>query len=518
MDNEQKNEKLNLTRRDLLKGTGGAVALGGIVATGLSLGMKRAGAAQSPDKWDRETDVIIVGFGGTGAAAAIEAHDAGAKVLILEKAPMAGGNTAISGGIIYAAGTAVQKAAGVKDSPDNMYNYWMAVNKDLLDPELLRLLSEKSAGAIEWLKDQGVEITPETLYHSGLEEQYESIAEPAKRGHCAKGKGRGIMSALERSVKERKIDVLYRTSAERLIADPSGNVIGVTVKGRGGQIHIKAKRGVVLSSGGFTRNKEMVNSYFPLQLSAVPVTAPGLTGDGIMMAEKIGSPIVDTGTLELPPSLPALEIVPGEKANMLSSGYFLYKYPAIFINDKGRRFCNETDYYQIVSPQILTQKSAFIIFDQNVRNKAGGNIGYGFSDDLSREIKEGWLKQASSIGELAKALTLESSTVEKTVSEFNKKAREGKDPDFGRKKAMEPIETPPFYGGNLTVTVVESFGGLRIDSKAQVLDVYNEPIPGLYAGGATAASMRAYAGSGAFLVMGFVFGRIAGKNAAKNKA
>lgn len=514
----KKDTKQHLTRRDFLKTTGGAAAFGGAAVAGLPFGVKRVGAAEIPTKWDKEADVVVIGFGGTGAAAAIEAHDAGAKVLILEKAPMPGGNTVISGGIVYAADSAIQKAAGIKDTPEGMYKYWMATNQELLDPDLLRLLSEKSADSIDWLMRQGVEITPETLYYSGLEEQYSAVTEPVKRGHCAKGRGRGLMMALVGAINKRKIEVLFRTPAERLILDSSGGVVGVKAKGTGGVIHIKANRGVVLGSGGFARNKEIVKSYFPLLVTAVPVVAPGLTGDGIMMAGKIGSPIVDTGTVELPPSLPALEIDPGKKAIMFSSAYFLYKYPAVFVNEKGKRFFNETAYYQVVSPQILKQEAAFVIFDERVRKEGGGGIGFGFSADLSTEIKNGWLKQAPTIGELAKAMGLDPTAVELTVLGFNRNIKEGKDPDFGRTKAMGTIAEPPFCGGKLTVAVVETFGGVRINTKAEVLDVYNEPIPRLYAGGAVAATMRAYAGSGAFLTTCFVLGRIAGKNAASGKA
>ena len=510
--------KRNVTRRDFLKAGGGAAALGGVAAAGLTFGPNRAGATELPDKWDMETDVVVIGFGGTGAAAAIEAHDAGAKVLIVEKAPMAGGNTAISGGIVYAAGTTVQKAAGISDAPEGMYKYWMAANHDLLDPELLRLLSEKSADAVHWLMQQGVEMSPKNLYYSGLEQQYKAVTEPVKRGHCATGKGKGLMKGLVSAVTDRKIEILYRTSAERLIVDASGSVIGVKAKAADKTIHVKANRGVVLGSGGFARNPEMVKSYFPLQVSAVPVVAPGLTGDGIRMASKIGSPIVDTGTVELPPSLAALEVVPGKKALMFSSAYFLYKYPAIFVNEKGKRFCDESAYYQITSPKILKEKSAYVIFDDRVRKEGGGGIGFGLSADLSTEIKNGWLKEAPTVGELAKAMELDPASVEEEVLRFNTHMKEGKDPDFGRSKAMGTIEAAPFYGGKLTVAVVETFGGVRVNTEAQVLDVYNEPVPKLYAGGAVAATMRAYAGSGAFLATCFVLGRIAGKNAAAEKA
>lgn len=503
----------DMTKRRFLKGAGlaGAALLAGS-------GLKMVEAAPVPKKWDKEVDVVVIGFGGTGAAAAIEAHDAGARVLILEKMPIAGGSTALSGGIVYAAGTAVQRAAGITDSPDGMYKFWMADHKDLLDPELLRLVSERSSDAVDWLAKLGARFPTDLLYFSGVEQEYGGVTPPVKRGHCVNGKGKGLMDVLSKAITGRKIEVLYDTAAERLIADTNGDIIGVRASRRKKGLTIRAKRGVVLASGGFARNKEMVKSYFPAQMTAVPVVAPGLRGDGILMAAKIGSPIVDTGSVELPPSLPAFEVTRGEKAIMLSSAYFLYKFPSIFVNQAGKRFCNETAYYQMVSPLILQQKSSFVVFDDRVKREAGAGMGYGLSKDLAEEIKSGILKQTATVAELAAAIGVPAAGFEETVSSFNGNMKKGTDPDFGRSKGIGTIETPPFYAAKLTVAVVETFGGVRINTNAQVLDAFNEPVRRLYAGGATTAILRAYPGSGAFLVNCFVFGRIAGKNAAGEKA
>jgi len=511
----KKNDKLEnlgkITRRQFV----GAI---GLVGTAMFVGGKtNIAQAALPKKWEKQADVIVLGLGATGAAAAIEAHDNGAKVVILEKMPMAGGNTALSGGIIYAANTSVQKSAGISDSVDGMYKFWMTYNNDLLNQDMLKTVCYESAEIIEWLKKLGVEFPPNLLYFSGVEEEYDSVTPAVKRGHCAKDRGKGLMSVLMKAISARKIEILYETAGERLIVDANGEVVGVQARRKGKVVNVKAVKGVVIATGGFTRNNEMVTSYFPLQRTAVPVTAPGLTGDGILMAEKIGSPIVDTGTVELPPSLPALEITPGKKAIMFSSGYFLYKHPCIFVNETGKRFCNETAYYQVVSPLLLRQKSAFIIFDDKVKKTVGAAMGYGFSEDLKSEIAGGYLKQAPTVGELAKLLGIDAANLEKTVSDFNTNVGSGKDPEFGRKKALGALSTAPFYGGKLTVAVVESFGGLKINTKSQVLDAFNEPIPRLYAGGAVTACLRAYPASGAFLVNCFVFGRIAGKNVAGEK-
>ncbi len=506
--------KKGMSRRGFIKSA--AFGAGALTLTGLTAGA--VSAAPLPKKWEKEADVIVIGCGGSGVAAAIEAHDAGAKVLILEKTPLHGGSTNLSGGIVYAAGTSVQKKAGIEDSPVGMFKYWMAYHRNLLDPKVLTIICDRSDEMVEWLMRNGVEFPPELLYYSGVEEKYGAVTKPVKRGHCAKGRGKGLMDGLMKSVASRKIEILYNTPAERLLMDDKGEIAGVQAKGKKGAMNIKAKKAVILASGGFARNKEMVKSYFPDQLTAVPFTASGTTGDGILMAGKVGAPIVDTGTTELPPSLPALEIVPAEKAVMFSSAYFLYKYPYIWVNEEGKRFCDESAYYQITSPFISRQKSAYIVFDDKVKTQVGAGMGFGFSKDLEKEIAEGILKKAATLEELGKLLKVNPEVLKASVEQFSANAKTGSDPEFKRAKGLGAIETGPFYGGKLTVAVVESLGGLRINVDGQVLDAYDDPIPRLYAAGAVTATLRGYPGSGASITRGLVMGRVTGQQAAGEKA
>lgn len=506
-------QKQGISRRGFMRSA--VIGAGALTLTGF--GAKSASAAILPKKWDKEADVVIIGCGGSGAAAAIEAHDAGAKVLILEKTPIPGGCTSISGGIVYAAGTSVQKKAGIEDSPEGMYKYWMAYHRDLLDPAVLKVISDKTIDLIEWLQAQGVEFPPDLLYYSGVEEKYAAVTKPIKRGHCAKGRGKGLMDGLMKSVASRKIDILYNTPAERLYVNDKGEVVGIQAKAKKAVLNIKVKKAVILASGGFARNKAMVKSYFPDQLTAVPFTSIGTTGDGILMAEKIGAPIVDTGTTELPPSLPALEIVPAEKAVMFSSAYFLYKYPYIWVDDQGKRFCDESAYYQITAPLISRQKRAYIVFDDKVKTQVGAAMGFGFSKNLEREIADGILKKGATLEELGKALNVDPATLKASVERFNANAKAGSDPDFKRAKGLGAIEAGPFYGGKLTVAVVESLGGLRIDTEGRIMDAFDAPVPRLYGAGAVTATLRGYPGSGASITRGLVMGRITGRNAAKEK-
>lgn len=489
-------------------GTGATVLLG-------SMGNAFAATSRVPKKWDITTDVVIIGFGGAGAAAAIEAHDTGAKVLILEKTPIAGGSTTLSGGIVYAAGTSVQKKAGITDSADGMYKYWMAVNNNLVEPEIARYLADNSADTIDWLIKLGVEFKPEALYLSGLEVQFASVTPPVKRGHLATGRGGAIMAALVKAVKERKIDVRYQVSAERLFLNPKGEVIGVSAIRNGKKISIKARRGVMIASGGMTRSRELTKKYFPTHLEAVPVSGLGTSGDGIRMAQKIGATIV-TGAIDPPDALPGIEIKKGSLVKMLSYPHFFNKYPSVMVNEKARRFMDETEYYMTSNPRILKQKKAYIIFDK--RGWAGGEtIGYGFSKGLKEEVEAGAIKSAQTIPELAKLAGLDADELAKTLDKYNKAAAAGSDEEFGKQKALLPLDNPPYYICTAGVSLVLFLAGLSHNVKSQVLGPYGEPIPRLYSAGETNWVFAAYPGSGAMLINCFLYGRVAGRNLAAQK-
>ncbi|MDQ5988382.1 MAG: Urocanate reductase [Syntrophus sp. SKADARSKE-3] len=503
-----------LTRRTFMKGA--AVGAGATVLLG-SMGNAMAAATPVPRKWDVTTDVLIIGFGGSGACAAIEAHDAGAKVLMLEKMPMGGGSTSLSGGIVYAAGTSVQKNGGITDTAEGMYKYWMAVNDNLVDPDITRYLAEDSAATLDWLINLGVEFKPEKIYVSGLESQYASITPVAKRGHQATGKGGGIMIALQNAVKKRKIDVRYRWAAERLIVNPAGEVLGVLAKDPNGKkVTVKAKRGVVIASGGIGRNKDLIKKYYPAYLKAAPVAGLGSTGDGILMAQKIGAPML-TGATDPPDALPGIEIEKGKVVRMLSYATLFYKYPTIFVNEKAKRFIDETAYYQICNPVLIRQKEAYVIFDKRAFD-AGETIGYGLSKGLKNELETGAIKTAQTIPALAKQVGLNPDELAKTVEMHNKNAAAGLDAEFDKKKALAPLDRPPYYIAKAGVSLVLCLAGLAVNKNTQVLDAFGEVIPRLYSVGEANWTFPVYVASGCMLSHCFVYGRVAGRNVAKEKA
>lgn len=510
-----KNRGPAVTRRQFVTGTG----LAG-VALLAGMGMPvRSAAAVAPKKWDKEVDVIVVGFGAAGGAAAIEAHDAGAKVLILEKMPAAGGNTAVSGGIVYGANTSVQKAVGVSDTAEEMYKYYMAVGENMLDPARVKFASENYGKTIEWLIGLGVEIPHKMgrpgLYISGAEQRYANITPPKPRGHEAKGEGGALFGALRKAVGDRKIETLLRAEAKELIVANEKEVIGLIAQSRGKPMYIKANKGVVLTTGGFSYSKEMRRTYRPDLMEAVSYCAPGLTGDGIRMAQALGADLENMGNAYRVNVV--AKISPERGALVLP----LFEHPCIMVNKKGKRFVSEGEFYEYIVSELLKQEGrlAYVVFDDTVKSKGGKNLAYGFTKDLGPELEAGVVKKAGSVAELARAMGVDAATLEQTVKKVNEDAKAGKDSEFNRKKGLGAVETPPFYFLEARVGLSDTVGGLRTDLDARVIDVFGRVIPRLYAAGTVADGwmFKMYPGSGTYLGNAFCFGRIAGKKAAAEK-
>lgn len=474
--------------------------------------------------WSKEADVVIVGYGGAGAAAAIEAHDAGAKVLVLEKMPQGGGNTVISAGIIYAAGTSVQKSKGIEDSADGAFAYMKAAAEGLADEDRVKLMAYKSAETIEWFQKLGTKFNADALYPSGFETQpkYAEITPPKARAHqVIEGTGAGLWGPLAKAVSERHIEILYNTPVKELIADPaSGQVRGVrTEKGT-----FKARRAVILATGGFVRNEQMAKNYLTAYLGCYPGSAVGLTGDGIRMGQALGAELRNMGLLE--PLLGGVPYGPPSYDHFIVNAVpmitVVYLAPCIMVDKKGKRFMDEYLHYDFMGIKLaleLEGKIAFCIFDQATRNMGAFNIlAPPLSNDLSKEIEQGIVKTAPNIRELAKKIGVNPENLEDTVYTFNENAAKGKDPDFGRSKHLVPINKLPFYAMEYRPTYFLTAGGLKTNTDSQVVDVMGRVIPRLYAVGETTGGYfgRWYA-SGYCLCNAFVSGRISGKKAAAEK-
>lgn len=459
-------------------------------------------------------DVIVVGGGGAGMSAAIEAHDAGARVALIEADGKLGGSTALSGGVYYAAGTSVQRAAGIDDdTPDAMYEYYMTLNQHRVEASLARALCDHAAQDLEWLIGLGVVFDPSALYCSGVES--------VPRGHAASGMGAAIGAALDHEVSRRAIDVALATRVQRLLTDEAtGRVLGVRVNDT--DVHSPA---VVVATGGFGANPHLLHRHYPE--AAVHgdwtwyIGNPNCLGDGLLMGESVGADIVghNRGLLLTTPNFK-------KELEAYAPGWLVY------VNREGRRFVDETAAYAVMAGVIKEQTggSCFAIFDDVARRDArpyrefedafaAGMITLNWvTDELNAQIAAGKIIKADSLAELAERCGIRPRALESTVEVYNADATAGLDSRFFKKaEEMKPVAAPPFYAAQMRPAIVcLTSTGLRINARTQVLDQDDRVIRGLYAAGETTGGVLGdrYIGGGNSIANAIVFGRISGQEAA----
>jgi urocanate reductase len=505
--------KSEMSRRSFLKGT--ALGVAAIAGTGVLAGCapKAATTSNVPEKWDKETDVVVVGYGGAGAAAAIGAREAGSEVLILEKAIAGGGSTALCGGVYYAAGTSVQAANGIEDSADKMYDHYMNAGMGFNDPALSRIAADQSAANVEKLISLGATF-PTAPTVSGAE--YKVGSEPIARVHSVAygelGGGMAYYAVLRDGAEKAGAEVMLETEAKRLVTDASGQVIGVLATNAGTDMAIKARKGVVIATGGFTRDEKMLRAYNEQAFYCQPLGAPDLTGEGLRMAFALGA---DAKNIDEVLGVPGLTL-PGK----IAATYAFWTFGtanALMINTDGRRFVDEYAFYDWKNTELLKQPNryCFSFFDAATRDAAPGMLVSGFSEDLEQEVADGLVLKADTLADLAAQMGVPAERFEATVAKFNEDAAAGVDSEYGRALFLAPLETAPFYAFKTFPTMFDTMGGLKINENAQVVDVWGDVIPRLYAAPMTAGGVMGehYPGSGSSLNAGLTFGLIAGKHA-----
>jgi len=455
-------------------------------------------------------DVIVVGGGGAGMSAAIEAATAGKSVLIADAGDRLGGSTRMSGGVFYAGGSSVQRAAGVTDDTEETFRYYMVLNQYRVEPSLVRKLCEECPGTLDWLIGLGADFPPENIYQSGVD----GIA----RGHRATGQGEGIANALEAAVSQLGIDVSLRTRVRQLHRDDDGAVRGIVVDGQ-----VIRSAAVVLASGGFGASHEKLAHLYPEAAAGGDWTwyigADTCKGDGLDMGTEAGGEITghDKGLLLLTPGF-GQDVAPYQPA-WLS-----------YVNRDGRRFINETTEYSVVSGVVKNQPAGecFAIFDEasrlsskspSVSVKNPWSYPQWDADSLERRANAGEIYRADDLTSLAEAAGIRVNALESTVEACNHAADTGVDALFFKAaEHLRPIKTPPFYAVRLRPAVVcLTSAGLRIDACAAVLSRAGRPIEGLFAAGEITGGVMGerYVGGGNSISNAIVFGRIAGQSAAR---
>ena len=507
----------NLSRRAFL----GFGAAAGLAAGAGLLGCAPKGESTGGDavsagdvKWDNEADVVICGFGGAGAAAAIEAAGGGAKTIVLEKSTAGGGATALSGAyVLLGGGTALQKACGIEETPENFRAYFEAALGHSRNQKLVDVYCDQAVATYDWLVEHGVpyDETIElnapvgkpavSLVYSGNEyaAEYAALATPTPHGHLPHReegqRGDALFNPLATAAQDAGAEIVYNCEAKKLVIDDSGRVAGVMALSGGKEAYYKAAKGVVLTTGAFTMNDEMLADYCPEMLLGGKTGSPEDMGTGIKMGLDAGADLRSMDKYD--PSLS-----PYLLSDALTKG--------ILIGHRGLRFVSEDNYYRWVGLEIFNREpdTAYIIIDESVRTELPTE-GYGVV-----EMKA----SADSIEELATLIGVTPEALTNSVERYNSLCEGGTDFDYHKQeKYLQPIKEAPFHavffgaamGGSLTL------GGLKINENAQVISTEGKPISGLYSAGRTSCGVFGeYAGSGTSIGDGLIFGRIAGRNAA----
>lgn len=458
-------------------------------------------------------DIIVVGGGGAGMTAALFAQAAGASVIILEADDKLGGATRLSGGVVYAAGTSVQKAMGIEDSPQAMFDYIMTLNGWETRPDIIRLFAERSAATVEWLVGLGADY--QWVVKSGVD--------TVPRGHCTVGAGDTIGRLLINEVGAKGIETALKTRVERLLME-GGRVVGVHAAG----MDLRA-RAVIITTGGFGNSPGMRAKYFPSAAQhgdivySVHNDAPFILGDGITLGERIGARITgqDTGLV-----LPSAGLVPNSVEAFLPPWCML-------VNDNGERFMPENAPYAVSGYLINEQPGAhaWAIFDEKtlVEGSADkrfsdpyhtGEVSQTWDEDLiRRHVKSGRIRTAETLTDLADQLGINRLALAQTVARYNDDARAGVDSEWAKQAPKYfAIDKAPFFAVEVRASVIgQTSAGLDIDVHARVRDRNGVPIPGLFAAGEILGCVQGkrYSGGGMGVGNALTFGRLAGEEAAK---
>ena len=520
----------SVSRRNFLRNS---LAVGGTVAAG-AISAEAATTTRPTQHWDKEADVVVVGYGGAGAVTAITASEAGASVILLEKHAEPGGNTGCSSGNVRAHSNPAQHA-----------DFLMAIGLGETSTEMAHTWADTAALVEPWLRSHGAKFVVNKVnarFKGAFKDAFPNAETPdlnitMAREDKQQGSGKDLFEFLSARVKKcRNVEVMLETPAYRLIQDPvSKAILGVRAKNGGKELRIRARKGVVLSLGGFQANRQMMADYVQQAPSRiVPAGTPHNTGDGIKMALEVGADLwhmenVEWGMFGFKPAeLPAaFWIDPRGRSH-------------IVVNKDGSRFLDESTTYNHAKKPLevfffdekknrFPNHPWFLVFDEKAR-KAGPvimvNRGavtapfstwnlshtlHAWSPDNSKEIELGWIKKGDTVEDLAKTLAIDPAGLRKQIETYNQSAKSGKDEAFERTAPLAALDQGPFYGMELAVSIINTEGGPRRNAKSQILNPFGEVIPGLYGAGEF-GSMFSLLFPGGHLTECFVSGLLAGRS------
>jgi len=446
-----------------------------------------------PSELENKYDVVIVGAGGAGMAAALQAKEEGANPVILEKLPVAGGNTTKSSGGMNASETKFQDESDIEDSNDTFYDDTLEGGQETNDKELLHYFVDHSADAIDWLDNMG--ITLNNISYSGG-----ASVQRIHRPEDGSAVGGYLVEGLLRNVQENDIPIFVDTDVTK-INENDGQVDGVEIDMQGQTQTIDADA-VAITTGGYGANEEMIEEHRPDLEGYVSTNSEGSTGDGIEMIEELGGQTVDMDQIQVHPT------VIQEDGTLVSET--VRGEGAILVDQKGERFFNEMETRDKVSEAItdLPEEEAYLVFDDALADRAK-------QVDFYKE--QGVVETGETVEELAQEVDISKEQLKETLDNWNEAVDNEDDQDFGRETAMDyDLTEGPFYAIKIAPGIHHTMGGVKINTDTEVLDEDEQAISGLYAAGELTGGLHGNNRIGGNAVADIViFGRQAGTQATK---
>ena len=491
-------------KKDLMSvevdGVTGATLTSTGVVDAINMAMMAAMGKQTADAKtykDGSCDIVVVGAGGAGLSAAVSAaEDSDMKIIVLEKQGIIGGNTNYSTGGINAAETDVQKSLGIEDSKQLFYDDIMRGGKNENIPSLVWNFVDHAPVTISWLTSMGADLSDVGLMGGSS----------VKRTHRPKGGtaiGPHLMKVLKEAASHQNIEIRTSNKVVGLLSS-NGRVTGVRVQNADGSTYSLKAKAVVIATGGFGANLQMVARLQPSLSGFATLNHPGATGDAFEWVASLGGATIQMANIQIHPTAEAVNHILITEA-VRGNG-------AILVNHSGMRFCNEMDTRDVVSAAILRQQSgeAFLIFDEGVRKSLASIETYA---------NQHLLVQGNTIAELASLTGIPAESLTESIARYNSQQKAGVDGDYGRSdtEMTAALETAPFYAVRVTPAIHHTMGGLSVDTETRVLKADGTPIPGLYAAGEVTGGLHGanrLGGNGVADIV--VNGRLAGKAAARD--
>lgn len=449
------------------------------------------------------TDVVVVGAGGAGLAAAASAYENGAEVIVLEKLATVGGSTALSGGGISATGTRFQEELGINDSKKSWMTLWKErqatsnPNGKYPDYDFVDKFMDAAVVTTEWLVDY-------------VGHQYDRVegfgVDTAPRIHFPKDDdikgGTTLTQNIEKFLLDKGIEILTETKATELLTDNEGNVIGVVAEGKDGKITVHAKK-VILAAGGYAKNEELLETYIPEAAGTadLSIASAGSTGDGIVMAEKVGAALYEEPWV----------MGVGVATKVSGTGALGMDWTKIYVNGEGERFMNEQIHYAVATNKLIDQDSRWAIIDSADANT-------NLIDSLEAAISTDEVVKSDSFEGLAEAMGVPVDTFIQTMKEYNQGAAAGEDKMGKEAQHLIAVEKAPYYAVKLYPRTMGTFAGVKTNDSFQVLREDGSVVNNLYAAGEN-ANKRIYNQvymSGSAVQFALTSGRLAGEHAAQS--